>query len=130
MRRRIDVIGRLSHVLPVTLLTSFLLTAPLHAGLIFFPVETLPGANATALAASGTTLWAATPRGVWRLEAGAWTLDGLSARTITSIVIADAVYAADGEKVWKRGVDGTWTAETLPCLLYTSPSPRDGLLHR
>ena len=121
MRQRIDVIGRLSHVLPVTLLTAFLLAAPLHAGLIFFPVETLPGANATALAASGTTLWAATPRGVWRLEAGAWTLDGLSARTITSIVIVDAVYAADGEKVWKRGADGTWTAETLPAAL-TFPS--------
>ena len=70
---------------------------------------------------SGTTLWAATPRGVWRLEAGAWTLDGLSARTITSIVVADAVYAADGEKVWKRGADGTWTAETLPAAL-TFPS--------
>lgn len=117
MRRRIDVIGWLSRVLPVTLLTAFLAAAPLHAGLIFFPVETLPGANATALAGSGTTLWAATPRGVWRLEAGAWTLDGLSARTITSIVVADAVYAADGEKVWKRGADGTWTAETLPAAL-------------
>ena len=121
MKRRIDVIGWLSRVLPVTLLTAFLAAAPLHAGLIFFPIETLPGANATALAGGGTTLWAATPRGVWRLEAGAWTLDGLSTRTITSIVVADAVYAADGEKVWKRGVDGTWTAETLPTAL-TFPS--------
>ncbi len=121
MRRRIDAAGWLSHVLPVTLLTALLAAAPLQAGLIFSPVETLPGANATALAGSGATLWAATPRGVWRLEAGAWTLDGLSARTIASIVVADAVYAADGEKVWKRGVDGTWTAETLPAAL-TFPS--------
>ena len=116
MRRRIDA-GWLPRVLPVTLLVgvlALLSTAPLNAGLIFFPVETLPGANATALAAGGTTLWAATPRGVWRLEAGAWTLDGLSGRTITSIVVADAVYAADGEKVWKRGADGAWTAETIP----------------
>jgi hypothetical protein len=114
MRRRIDVLGRLSRALATTLLAGLLAAAPLRAGLIFFPVEALPGANATALAASGTTLWAATPRGVWRLEAGAWTLDGLSGRTITSIVAAEAVYAADGEKVWKRGADGTWTAEALP----------------
>ncbi len=121
MRQRIDVTAWLSRALPVTLLTAFLAASPLRAGLIFFPVETLPGANATALAASGTTLWAATPRGVWRLEAGAWTLDGLSGRTVTSIVVADAVYAADGEKVWKRGADGTWTAETVPAAL-TFPS--------
>lgn len=115
MRRSIDRGGWLSRAFPAALLTVFLLaSAPLRGGLIFFPVETLPGANATALAASGTTLWAATPRGVWRLEAGAWTLDGLSTRTITSIVDAGALYAADGENVWKRGADGTWTAETLP----------------
>jgi len=117
MRRRIDTISWPARVFTATLLTAFLAAAPLHAGLIFFPVEALPGANATALAGAGTTLWAATPRGVWRLEAGAWTLDGLSARTITSIVVADAVYAADGEKVWRRGPDGAWTAETLPAAL-------------
>jgi hypothetical protein len=121
MRRRIDALGWPSRVFMATLLTVLLAASPLQAGLIFFPVETLPGANATALAASGTTLWAATPRGVWRLEAGAWILDGLSARTITSIVVAEAVYAADGENVWKRGADGTWTAETLPAAL-TFPS--------
>jgi hypothetical protein len=111
----------------VALLTVLLAAAPMSAGLVFVPVNTLPGADATALAASGTTLWAATPRGVWRLEAGAWTLDGLSARTITSIVVADAVYAADGEKVWKRGADGTWTAETLPGgLVFPSLLATDG----
>jgi len=98
----------------VALLTALLAAAPGRAGLIFSHVETLPGADATALAGSGATLWAATPRGVWRLDAGAWTLDGLSARTISSIAVADTVYAADGEKVWRRGADGTWSAEALP----------------
>ncbi|MGZ5380563.1 MAG: hypothetical protein ACXWFQ_01760, partial [Thermoanaerobaculia bacterium] len=81
----------------------------------------------TALAGSGATLWAATPRGVWRLDAGTWTLDGLSARTISSIAVADAVYAADGENVWKRGADGTWSAETLPGgLVFPSRLATDG----
>jgi hypothetical protein len=87
---------------------------PMSAGLVFVPVNTLPGANAAALAGSGATLWAATPRGVWRLDAGTWTLDGLSAQTISSIAVADTVYAADGQTVWRRGADGTWSAETLP----------------
>ena len=121
MRRRLDPIGRLGGRFCLVLLTAFFAAVPLRAGLNFFPVETLPGVNATALAASGATLWAATPRGVWRLEAGAWKLDGLSSRTITSIVVADFVFAADGEKVWKRSVDGTWTAEALPTGL-TFPS--------
>ncbi len=114
MRRRIEVRGWRARVIPVALLTTFLTAAPGRAGLVFSPVETLPGADATALAGGGATLWAATPRGVWRLEGGAWTLDGLSARTVSSIVVADTVYAADGEQVWRRGVDGTWTPETLP----------------
>jgi hypothetical protein len=115
MRRRIEVRGWLARVIPVALLTALLAATPGRAGLIFSPVETLPGADANALAASDATLWAATPRGVWRLDAsGAWTLDGLSARTISSIAVADTVYAADGEKVWRRGTDGTWDAEALP----------------
>ncbi|MEO8587226.1 MAG: hypothetical protein ABI584_13765 [Acidobacteriota bacterium] len=114
MRRRIDVLGWPLRVFAATLLTTFLAATPLHAGFTFSPVETLPGANATALAGNGATLWAATPGGVWRLEAGAWTLDGLSGRTISAIVVADAVYAADGEKVWKRAADGRWAAEALP----------------
>ncbi|HEX7615429.1 MAG TPA: hypothetical protein VF554_09145, partial [Thermoanaerobaculia bacterium] len=86
MRQRIDVIAWPTRVFTATLLTALLAAPPLHAGLIFSPVEALPGATATALASGGTTLWAATPRGVWRLDAGVWTLDGLSARTVTSIV--------------------------------------------
>src|SRR5450756_1186804 len=99
MRRRITHIGWLSQALPAALLTAFLAAAPAYAGLIFSRVDTLPGADATALVGSGATLWAATPRGVWRLDAGAWTLDGLSTRAITSIVVADSIYAADGQNV-------------------------------
>jgi hypothetical protein len=117
MRRRITRIGWLSQALPVTLLAASLAAAPAYAGLIFSRVDTLPGADATALAGSGATLWAATPRGVWRLDAGAWTLDGLSTQAITSIVVADTVYAADGQNVWRRAADGTWSAETLPASL-------------
>ncbi len=114
MRRRIEVPGWLDRLIPVALLTVLLAALPMSAGLVFVPANTLPGADATALAGGGATLWAATPRGVWRLDAGAWTLDGLPARTISSIAVADAVYAADGEKVWRRGADGTWSAEALP----------------
>jgi hypothetical protein len=121
MRRQLEVLGRLARATFRVPLTLFLATAPLHAGLIFSRVDTLPGADATALAGSGATLWAATPRGVWRLDAGAWTLDGLSTQAITSIVVADTVYAADGQNVWRRAADGTWTAETLPASV-SSPS--------
>jgi hypothetical protein len=113
--------------LPLVALAALCAASAARAGLVFTPVEVLPGATATALAGSGSTLWAATPRGVWRLEAGAWALDGLSARTVTSIVVADAVYAADGEKVWKRAADGTWAAETLPAgLTFPSSLATDG----
>ncbi len=99
---------------------------PALAGLRFQQVPTLPGATATALASDGTTVWAGTPRGVWRLSAGAWAPDGLAGRPISSLAVADAVYAADGTAVRKRGsvcapsVDPqapcvqTWDAETLP----------------
>ena len=114
MRRLFEVRGLPARVVPVALLTVFLETAPMSAGLVFAPVNTLPGADAAALAGSGATLWAATPRGVWRLDAGTWTLDGLSAQRVSSIAVADTVYAADGDRVWRRGADGTWSAETLP----------------
>ena len=128
MRRLFEVRGLPARVMTAALLAVLLGAAPMSAGLVFVPVNTLPGADAAALAGSGATLWAATPRGVWRLDAaGTWTLDGLSARMITSIVVADAVYAADGEKVWKRGTDGTWTAETLPGgLVFPSLLATDG----
>ncbi|MGZ5427519.1 MAG: hypothetical protein ACXWFS_00775, partial [Thermoanaerobaculia bacterium] len=127
MRRLFEVRGLLARAMTVALLAVSLAALPVSAGLVFVPVNTLPGADATALAGSGATLWAATPRGVWRLDAGTWTLDGLSARTISSIAVADAVYAADGENVWKRGADGTWSAETLPGgLVFPSRLATDG----
>src|SRR5512141_576880 len=127
MRRFYEVRGLPARATSVGLLTVFLTALPASAGLVFVPVNTLPGADATALAGSGATLWAATPRGVWRLDAGAWTLDGLPARTISSIAVADAVYAADGENVWKREADGTWSAETLPGgLVFPSRLATDG----
>ena len=58
-----------------------------------------------------------TPRGVWRLDSGIWTLDGLSTQTVSSIVVADTIYAADGQQVWRRGADGSWTAEAIPAAL-------------
>ncbi len=127
MRRLYEVRGLPARATSLALLTVFLTALPASAGLVFVPVNTLPGADATALAGSGATLWAATPRGVWRLDAGTWTLDGLSARTISSIAVADAVYAADGENVWKREADGTWSAETLPGgLVFPSRLATDG----
>ena len=83
-------------------------------GLRFRQVPTLPGAEATALASDGTSVWAGTPRGVWKLTAGAWTSDGLAGHRISSLASAPDVYAADGAAVWKRAVDGTWTTEALP----------------
>ena len=72
------------------------------AGLRFQQVPTLPGATATALASDGTNIWAGTPGGVWKVASGAWTPDGLPGQNVLSLVSADAVYAADGAKVWQR----------------------------
>jgi len=127
MRRLFEVRGLPARVMMVELLTV-LLAAPMSAGLVFVRVNTLPGADAAALAGSGATLWAATPRGVWRLDAtGTWTLDGLSAQKISSVAVADTVYAADGENVWRRGADGTWSTEPLPSgLVFPSLLATDG----
>ena len=127
MRRLFEVRGLPARVMMVELLTV-LLAAPMSAGLVFVPVNTLPGADAAALAGSGATLWAATPRGVWRLDAtGTWSLDGLSAQKISSVAVADTVYAADGENVWRRGADGTWSTEPLPSgLVFPSLLATDG----
>ncbi|MFI5119834.1 MAG: hypothetical protein ACHQM4_05440 [Thermoanaerobaculia bacterium] len=115
MRRLFEVRGWPARAWSVALLTVLLAASPGSAGLVFTAVNTLPGADAAALAGNGTTLWAATPRGVWRLDAsGTWSLDGLPAQKITSVAVADTVYAADGGKVWRRSADGTWSAEALP----------------
>ena len=61
-----------------------------RAGLVFRQVPTLPGATATALASDGTTVWAGTPRGVWKLSAGAWTPGGLAGLPVLSLVSGSA----------------------------------------
>jgi len=127
MRRLFELRGFSARLMAVALLAVLPAAQPVSAGLVFVPVNTLPGADASALAGSGTTLWAATPRGVWRLEAGTWTLDGLSDESVSSIAVADTVYAADGENVWRRGSDGTWSADTLPAgLVFPSLLATDG----
>ncbi len=103
---------------------------PARAGLRFQQVPTLPGATATALASDGVSVWAGTPRGVWKLAAGAWAPDGLSGQPVSSLaVVASDVYAADGTNVYHRVsvcVPSTfpggpctqeWDPETLPASL-------------
>ena len=115
-----------SRSLTLACLAALVAAPPALAGLRFRQVPTLPGAVATALASDGTNVWAGTPRGVWRLSAGAWAPDGLAGRPISSLAVADGVYAVDGTAVWKRGsvcapsadpqapCVQTWDAEALP----------------
>lgn len=86
-----------------------------EAGLHFQQVPGPNGADTNALAADGSTLWAGTLRGVWKLSDGAWTFDGLSDKTITSLAVAQgSVWAATGDGLWRRDTDGTWSVEALP----------------
>lgn len=86
-----------------------------EAGLRFQQLSGPNGADTNALAADGSTLWAGTLRGVWRLSAGAWSFDGLSDKTVTSVAIAQGfVWAAAGDGLWRRDTDGTWNPEALP----------------
>ena len=85
------------------------------AGLRFQQVAGPNGADTNSLAADGATLWAGTLRGVWRLSSGAWTFDGLSDKTVTSVAVAQGfTWAATGDGLWYRAADGTWIKETLP----------------
>ncbi len=116
---------------PVRRAASFALAAalvtlaaavPARAGLKFQQVQTLPGADATALASDGTNVWVGTPHGVWRLGAGAWVPEGLNGRPVSSLTFATSLYAADGTKVWRRNIGGepvleAWTAEAVPASL-------------
>jgi hypothetical protein len=105
-------------------LAASLVSVPVSAGLRFQQVPTLPGATATALASDGTTVWAGTPSGVWKLSAGAWTPGGLAGLPVLSLAANGGVYAADGTRVWQRQatclpVPGgpcvdSWLAEILP----------------
>ncbi len=86
-----------------------------EAGLRFEQLPGPNGADTNALAADGSTLWAGTLRGVWRLSAGAWSFDGLSDKTVVSVAVAQGfVWAAAGDGLWRRDTDGTWNLETLP----------------
>lgn len=97
------------------LLILFLLALPASAGLRFTPVPGPEGADTFALAADGTTLWAGTLRGVWKLQSGSWSLDGLPDKTVSSVAtFGGSVYAATGDALYLRGTDGTWTAVDLP----------------
>lgn len=96
-------------------LAGLLVAAPARAGLRFTPVTAPEGADTPALAADEATLWAGTIRGVWKLQSGAWTFDGLPGETVSSIAVSGGtVRAATGDGLWKRGADGTWSPEALP----------------
>ncbi|MFI5181678.1 MAG: hypothetical protein ACHQPI_09830 [Thermoanaerobaculia bacterium] len=96
-------------------LAIFFLALPASAGLRFTPVAAPEGADTASLASDGTTLWAGTLRGVWKLQGGFWNLDGLPDKSVTSIAIfGGSVWAATGDALYRRGADGTWTAESLP----------------
>lgn len=86
-----------------------------RAGLKWTPAPSPEGADVASLAADGATLWAASSRGVHRLSAGLWTLDGLGDRSVLSVTVADGfVWAATGDALFRRLADGTWVPETLP----------------
>ncbi len=105
---------RLSFAAPLFLIV-FLLALPASAGLRFTPVAAPEGADTYALAADGSTLWAGTLRGIWKLQSGSWSLDGLPDKTVSSVaVFGGSVWAATGDALYQRGADGTWTAVGLP----------------
>ena len=127
MRRLFEVRGLPARAMTVALLTVLLTALPVSAGLVFVPVNTLPGPTRP------RSPEAARPSGRPRRAAsGAWTpargpSTGSRRRAISSIAVADTVYAADGENVWRRGADGTWSAETLPGgLVFPSRLATDG----
>lgn len=103
-------------------LLALVIAAPAGAGLWFQPANGPSGADVNALAPDGATLWAATYRGVWKLSAGAWSLDGLGDRTVTSVAVSGGVvWAAAADALYRRGADGSWTAETLPQAVVAPP---------
>lgn len=96
-------------------LAGILVATPARAGLRFTPISAPEGADTSALAADGATLWAGTIRGVWKLQSGAWSFDGLPDRTVSSIAVSGGtVWTATGDGLWNRGADGTWSPEALP----------------
>lgn len=113
MRRFRDISAALCVILGTALL---LWPHLLQAGLRFQPSSTPApeGADTAALAGDGATLWAGTARGVWKLSGTTWSLDGLGDRSVTGLAAgAGSVFAA-ADRLFRRGPDGTWSAEALP----------------
>ena len=120
--------GCRSSVAPLALafLAALVTASSARAGLRFQQVPTLPGATATALASDGTSVWAGTPRGVWKLAAGAWAPDGLSGHPVASLaVVGSDVYAADGTNVYRRA-STCLPVPGGPCVQEWDPEPLSG----
>lgn len=103
-------------VLPAAALVSLTLLAPrLDAGLRFEAASGPNGGDVRSLTIdSGGTLWAGAYRGVW-MGSGGWYVSGLTDRTVSAVAVTGGVpFAATGDAVWRRGGDGTWSAETIP----------------
>jgi hypothetical protein len=112
-----------SRLTVVALLGALCAARPARAGLRFQQVPTLPGAVATALASDGTSVWAGTPSGVWKLAAGAWAPDGLPGHPVSSLaVVGSDVYAADGTNVYHR-FSACVPFPGAPCVQEWDPEP-------
>ena len=65
----------------------------------------------------------------WRLEGSTLVVtlepDPMCAGALVNARVKKLIYGASNEKA-----GAAWTLYNIPCLLYTSPSPRDGLLSR
>ncbi len=96
-------------------LLFLLATPPLAAGLRFRPVAGPDGGDVRALLPDGALLWAGTGGGVWKLENGTWSRDGLPQLRVTALASSEgSLWAATGDALWRRGAGGSWTVETLP----------------
>ncbi len=97
------------------LATALFAAPPARGGLSFQPVRSLEGADASSIATDGTNTWIGTVRGVWLLSAGAWTPDGLSDRTVSSVAFAQGTaWAATDAGLYRRSAPGSWSREVLP----------------
>ena len=102
--------------LTILSIAALVLAAPvLQGGLRFEAVSGPNGGDVRCLAMDqGGVLWAGTYRGVWAGTSG-WSAAGLTDRTVSAVAMAGGVlFAATGDAVWRRGSDGTWSAETIP----------------
>ncbi len=76
------------------------------------PVGTNAPRQITALASEGERLWAGTPRGLWRLEGGAWQPEPLPIPSvgITALQISgnNALWVGSDAGLFHRRADGAW----------------------